>query len=242
MRHGQKPLRHGLSYTPEYRAWQTMRQRCTNPNNHAYPSYGGRGITICDRWLNNPQAFIDDMGPKPTPKHEIDRFPNNDGNYEPDNCRWATRKENDRNRRSNNMVSFNGKTLTLAEWAERVGIRADTIGQRIASGWSAERALTEPLRAWEHGESQTAECMYCRCPFERHVTKSEPRATCSADCAAKLQATRNGKLTIGQVVEAREAHASGASAAGLARRYGVTVGAMKQLLRGDTWSDKVVAA
>ena len=97
-----RKCKHGLSYAPECRAWQTMRLRCTVPTNPRYADYGGRGIKVCERWLSSPQAFIDDMGPKPSPKHELDRI-DNDRGYEPGNCRWATRKENDRNRRSNQI-------------------------------------------------------------------------------------------------------------------------------------------
>ena len=138
--------KHRLSYTPEYRAWQTMRLRCLEPSNSAYPAYGGRGITVCDRWKDSPQAFLDDMGPKPSPRHELDRIDNDHG-YEPGNCRWATRSQNDRNRRNNRLIQFNGERRTLVEWAEELGMRADTIGARIDNGWTAERALTTPIRA-----------------------------------------------------------------------------------------------
>lgn len=137
--------RHGLSYAPEYRAWQTMRLRCTETSNPAYKNYGGRGVKVCDRWLGSVQAFIDDMGPKPSPKHELDRI-DNDGNYEPGNCRWATRKVNDRNRRSNRVVAFRGESHALAEWCERFGLPRDTAWKRLASGWSVEQTLTTPVR------------------------------------------------------------------------------------------------
>ena len=137
---------HGLSYTPEYRAWQTMRLRCTVPSNPAYKDYGGRGIKVCARWLDSPEAFLADMGPKPSPAHELDRYPNNDGNYEPGNCRWATRSENDRNRRNNRLIECQGQTLTLAAWAERSGVRGCTIRERLDRGWPAERAIFEPAR------------------------------------------------------------------------------------------------
>lgn len=138
--------KHGLSYTPEYRAWQTMRLRCTEPTNAAYPNYGGRGITVCDRWLNSVEHFVSDMGPKPTPKHELDRIDNNAG-YSPENCRWVERKINDRNRRSNRLIKHDGAQVSLAELAERHGIRPDTLAYRIDSGWTLDVALNTPTRA-----------------------------------------------------------------------------------------------
>lgn len=139
-----KPV-HGESYGPEYRAWQTARLRCTDPENAAWADYGGRGITMCDRWLNSVQAFVEDMGRKPSPRHEIDRIDNN-GGYDPDNCRWATRKTNCRNRRSNHCVTLNDERLTLAEWSERTGLLPETIAERLDRGWTPERTLTTPAR------------------------------------------------------------------------------------------------
>jgi len=149
---------HGLSYDPVYRVWQTMRLRCTVPTNSAYAAYGGRGITVCARWLGDAAAFVADMGPKPTPKHEIDRKDNNGGYWcgkcgecgecaalgRPANCRWATRRENDRNRRNNRMMTLDGVTLTQVEWAERVGLPITTVSKRVQLGWSDERALRTP--------------------------------------------------------------------------------------------------
>lgn len=137
--------KHGLSYTQEYRAWQTMRLRCTVPTNAAFPNYGGRGIKVCERWLNSVEAFIADMGPKPSPKHELDRI-DNDGNYEPSNCRWVTRSVNDRNRRNNRFLVFQGQMCSVAEWCERLGMPRDTVHHRLEAGWSVDAALATPVR------------------------------------------------------------------------------------------------
>lgn len=165
----------GLSYTSEYRAWQTMRLRCTVPANAAYPNYGGRGIKVCERWLNSVEAFIDDMGPKPSPKHELDRYPDNDGNYEPGNCRWATRSENDRNLRNNRIVEHEGEALTIAAWAERYGIRPDTLLKRINSGWLVSEALLTPTRgkaAKGYAKSPLHKCVDCPKLVIRTLCKS----------------------------------------------------------------------
>lgn len=93
-----RSIRHGMTRTAEYRAWLQLIQRCTVPQNPKYPSYGGRGIRVCDRWRNSFEAFLSDMGKRPSPDLSIDRI-NNDGNYEPGNCRWATRSQQARNTR-----------------------------------------------------------------------------------------------------------------------------------------------
>jgi hypothetical protein len=96
---------HRLTETPEYRAWRAAKDRCYNPNTWNFHNYGGRGISMCDRWRNSFEAFYADMGPRPSAQHSIDRI-NNDGNYEPDNCRWSTRKEQRANRRDNHAACF----------------------------------------------------------------------------------------------------------------------------------------
>jgi hypothetical protein len=94
----QRNTTHGKSDLPEYQAWADLIQRCTNPNVEYYDCYGGRGISVCSRWLNSFEAFFEDMGSRPSPKHSIDRI-NNDGNYEPTNCRWATASQQNANKR-----------------------------------------------------------------------------------------------------------------------------------------------
>lgn len=134
---------HGLSDTSEYHIWASMKERCCNPSNAAYPHYGGRGITICDRWLNDFAVFYMDMGPRPSPKHSLDRI-DNDGAYSPDNCRWATRTEQANNKRSNLTLTWNGETHTVSEWAKLIGLSRHIIVGRLRMGWTSERILSTP--------------------------------------------------------------------------------------------------
>ena len=143
---GDNLRRHGKSGTPEHRAWCCMMTRCywLRPSDKSYPWYQGAGVTVCERW-HNFSDFLADMGPKPSPKHSLDRFPNAFGNYEPGNCRWATPKEQARNWKNRNVLyEHNGEALTLSEWAERIGLRRESLRDRLQSGWTLERALTTP--------------------------------------------------------------------------------------------------
>lgn len=128
-----------------YQTWQCMLQRCENPNNSAYKDYGGCGIKVCDEW-HDAEKFIGWALANGWQKGlQLDRIDNN-GNYEPSNCRWATREEQARNRRTNHLVTFNAKTRTMAEWAEEVGVKRHILYDRINNlHWPIERALTEPV-------------------------------------------------------------------------------------------------
>lgn len=136
---------HGKSNTPEYYSWMCARMRCENPNDKRYARYGGRGIEMCERWRRSFSNFLADMGPKPSPQHTLNRK-DNDGNYEPSNCCWATEIEQHSNRADNRLISHNGVKLTIAEWARQTGIKDSAIRYRLGSGWSVEQALTAPVR------------------------------------------------------------------------------------------------
>jgi hypothetical protein len=109
--------------SPEYTAWSGIVQRCTNPKNEKFPDYGARGIVVYDRWRRSFADFLADMGERPSRDHSVDRIDVN-GNYEPSNCRWATRREQQANRRCNRMVRFNGETICLQEASRRIGFTA----------------------------------------------------------------------------------------------------------------------
>ncbi len=136
---------HGMTNSPEFTSWRGMIDRCRNQNCKDFSRYGERGILVCERW-NAFENFYEYMGRKPSSRHSIDRFPNNDGNYEPDNCRWATPTEQSRNRRNSKTVEFGGKQVLLTEVAEKCGISYFNLWQRLKYGWSVERATKTPIR------------------------------------------------------------------------------------------------
>lgn len=127
----------------EYESWQGMKNRCKNPSHMSWPRYGGRGIKVCPQWVDSFETFLKDMGPKPTEEHSIDRI-DNDGNYEPGNCRWATSEEQHFNRADTVLVTARGKTMNVREWAEETGLNERTIRTRIRKGWDHERAVSTP--------------------------------------------------------------------------------------------------
>ena len=146
LRHGHAARKwRGGKASPEYKCWAKMKERCLNPNCPEYATYGGRGIKVCDRWLAFDN-FLADMGARPGKEYSIDRYPNNDGNYEPTNCRWATRGEQNRNKRSRHEITFRGVTRCLEDWASHLGILQATLWSRLKTlNWTIGEALTIPV-------------------------------------------------------------------------------------------------
>lgn len=139
-----------------YQTWQNMRRRCFDKTNKRFAEYGGRGITVCERWLSF-ENFLSDMGEPPSPKHSIDRIDNH-GDYEPRNCRWAQGDVQVRNRRNARLLTFDGRTQNLCDWAAEIGMKFDTLAARLDMyGMSVEEALTKPLhrrsRPWKEGQT-----------------------------------------------------------------------------------------
>lgn len=142
---GCKKVKHKKSRTRIHKIWINMRYRCLSKDSKFYMNYGGRGITICDRWLKF-ENFYSDMGEPPSKEHSIDRV-NNNGNYEPNNCRWATSEEQTRNTRQNRLIKYNDEAGTVSYWVEKTGLTHATILGRLNRGWSPERIfLTKPIR------------------------------------------------------------------------------------------------
>lgn len=152
-------VKHGLARTTEYQVWAAMRHRCLNPKSKAYPNYGGRGITICDRWLDVGN-FVADMGPKPSPDHSIDRI-DNDGPYCKENCRWATTKVQNDNRSISRSVTYKGVTKSVYDWSLETGIKYTTIIRRLDDWmWSVERTLTQTPKSTKEARTRNLKGQY----------------------------------------------------------------------------------
>lgn len=130
---------------PELKAWKNMIQRCYYRHDAAYRNYGGRGIQVCDRWRYSFAAFVADLGLRPSQRHSLDRIDCN-GHYEPGNCRWATARQQARNRRTNRDVTIDGVTRPLCRWVELSGLCRTTVQKRLDSGWDPARAVFQPAR------------------------------------------------------------------------------------------------
>lgn len=136
---GKLNFKHGKSFSKEYRTWVGMKSRCSNPKETVYRHYGGRGISVCDRWKNSFIAFIEDMGQCPD-NHELERCDNN-GNYDPENCIWVDHKTNCQNKRNSVFIELEGKRLTVSQWANLLKIPRTTIYSRLSYGWSNHEVI-----------------------------------------------------------------------------------------------------
>lgn len=138
-------------YRDIFMIWKKMKERCTNKNAKEYHNYGGRGISVHHEWADDFESFRTGVGPRPTKKHSLDRI-NNDGNYEPGNVRWATRKVQQNNRRDSVILTWNGETKPIMDWVEHLGIKHATLFGRYKAGWPVEKILGEPVfkgrRGW----------------------------------------------------------------------------------------------
>lgn len=140
-------LKHGMSKrgegakNNEYSSWQHMKARCCNPNNEGYKDYGAKGITISPRWIDSFDNFYEDMGPKPSNRHTLDRYPNKEGNYEPGNCRWATESEQKRNLIRNIWITHEGRTMVAADWTKELGIPHWRIRHFTIKGYSLKEII-----------------------------------------------------------------------------------------------------
>ena len=141
----ERMIKHGLAKTKEHSAWCNIKGRCFNPNEKSYKYYGARGITVCDRWLDSFENFFEDMGYAPSHKHSIDRIDVN-GNYEPSNCRWATDKQQGRNKTNNINITYKNEIHCLAEWCEILNLKYKTIQNRLGKyKWDVVRAFETPI-------------------------------------------------------------------------------------------------
>jgi hypothetical protein len=136
------PITHGQAYSPTYHSWQHIKQRCSDPNFPNFKDYGGRGVSYCARW-ESFENFLEDMGERPDGK-TIDRE-DVDGNYTPDNCRWATSEEQARNKRNTVYLKVDGRVATIPEHCERLGLNGSTVRTRLSRGWSVDTAFKKPI-------------------------------------------------------------------------------------------------
>ena len=205
-----------------YRTWRHMIARCYGSDDDNYAAYGARGIGVCSRWRESFNAFAEDMGQRP-PGMSIDRI-DNDGNYEPGNCRWATNATQSRNTRRNVVVDAFGFRRCLTDWAAMVGLPVNTLHKRIHSGWPHEIALTTPANSGNRVKPHTIyECV-------------EPRATAPTSRHARGERNPTAKLTEDAAREIRELLRSGEmSLLAIGKLYGVSRHAVRHIRTGKTW-------
>jgi hypothetical protein len=227
--------------SPEYNSWSGMKDRCLNPNNHRWHRYGGRGISIDPSWLSFAQ-FLSDMGPRPSLRHSIERR-DNDGNYEPGNCYWATPIQQQNNMRQNVRIEFEGKTQTIAQWARETGLNPGTIRARLRRKWALIDVFNldtrhVPKRALPSRKSIRV-CSVVDCG----------RLCANNLCARHRQARRAGRVLAAEirppaakigaldVLSIRAASSAGEYQKVLANRFGVSRPTISDIVRRRTWRD-----
>ena len=136
---------HGMTGTRIYRIWLGMKQRCFYEKSHNFEYYGGRGISVCEKWKNSFETFFEDMKLPPTEKHSLERI-DNDGNYCPENCKWATATEQMNNSRHCHYLTYQGETLTISQWTKKMGLTRSVIHARLKTGWTVDRTISTPIR------------------------------------------------------------------------------------------------
>lgn len=169
--------------TPEYKIWTGMITRCQNRKAKAFPLYGGRGIQVCDRWRGSYPAFLEDMGRRPSILHSLDRI-DNDGPYGPENCRWADRKTQARNKRGRRRYVIRGIALLLCEWAERTGVPVRIAWERLQLGWTVERAIITPV---QRGPQVYCQAGHLLAVTARYEGRSRRCTTCKRAYDAKYR-------------------------------------------------------
>lgn len=228
----------GSTRTPEYVPWRSMIQRCENESCPSFADYGARGISVCPRWRNSFAAFREDIGPRPSRAHSIERIDNN-GNYEPGNVRWATRNEQARNKRNNRIVEYQGERVCVAAAAEKVGLTASTLHRRLTDGWPVDIALTVPA----HGQRPTASLGGRRTKTEAAKDRSRSplgrsqrlAALALARAALAAAGPRGEKLSRDAAEHIRARLSNGEVGAVIAREYGVTNNVISRIKRGLIW-------
>lgn len=250
-----------------------MRQRCNNPNNAGYSNYGGRGITVCARW-DRFETFLEDMGPRPSLLHSLDRI-DNDGSYTPENCRWALQKIQGNNQRRNRVLTYEGRSQTIAQWAQERKWREGIIHGRLALGWSVEKTLSEPVNEHAYPRGTTFTLNGRTQPIEdwaaelglsaeslRHRLRlgwelehaltipHRPTGPGRPKYVRPIEAVRDtpekvvrgedspkARLTEAQVRAIRtEAAEGGISLRGLARKHGVTLPTIRNVVNRVSWT------
>ncbi len=243
-----------LREMPEYRAWQSMKTRCLNPNRKQYKDYGGRGIAVCAEWLTSFANFLAYIGPKPTPEHTLERIDNNSG-YQPGNVKWALRIEQNHNTRKNRLLTINGETLCVAEWARLAGVNCGTLLNRLKRGISPAAAISMPtmsraeistLGAKARGNRNLTINGETRCLAEWSrltgigfmTLECRLKSGWTPEQAIGTPVSVSRKLDNDEVVNIRNLHASGRKTMSqLAEEFNVSCATISRIIRRKIWKD-----